>query len=203
MTASALEGPIFSSKPEIVKQPRHRCFFPSRSEAQSGPGQWLEATIELEGLDLRGWCRIKEIKLAVLSKAVWTIVLARYVGTEDVCFELYDSTEGKCRRPVVSTRLEGTTTVGLCLREVEVGDASTNLLYVVGGSDDVRRDDGGTAREDLCNQCLGFLAEEQSSDPEAKGQFERNIAKCNPGKDIVLCVDATRKATLPHSPTHL
>lgn len=201
MESITADGVLSSSKIPKEGEVGHKCFFPSLSEAQPGSGQWLKTAIDLEGVDLRGWCESDNSNLGALFKAVWAIVLARYVGTEHVCFWFYNAAEEKRRLSIVSLRLESTTSIESLLRKVEVGDASTNSPFVVGRSNDDRGGEGAAAKS-FCNTCLCFFNEGQSSDIEAKGQFESENEQCSAENDIVLSVNASQKAihiALAHS----
>ncbi|CAD6579016.1 MAG: hypothetical protein ASARMPRED_008926 [Alectoria sarmentosa] len=201
MASITADGVLSSSKIRKEGEVGHKCFFPSLSEAQPGSGQWLKTAIDLEGVDLRGWCESYNSNLGALFKAVWAIVLARYVGIEHVCFWFYNAAEEKRRLSVVSLRLESTTSIESLLREVEVGDASSNSPFVVGRPNDDRGGEGAAAKA-FCNTCLCFFNEGQSSDIEAKGQFESENEQCSAENDIVLSVNASQEAihvALAHS----
>lgn len=184
MGSIAADGALTTSGTQTEREPGHRCIFPNLLQEQSASREWLKTAVELEGLDPRAWCETRGVKLGVLFQAVWAIVLARYVGTEMVCFGRCDAVEGKRSLSVVSLRLDTTFPVETLLREVKVRNASTILPQ---GSDGGYEKGGVTAREALWNTCLCFFDEENSSDAESKEQF-------NAGNDIVLGVHESQKA---------
>ncbi|MCJ1454475.1 hypothetical protein MMC28_004828 [Mycoblastus sanguinarius] len=194
MSAIAENAKVISSKAQHERSGKSKCFFPNLSQGQSIPRRWFKSTVDLEVLDsapqsLQNWCRIQNVDLSSLFKAIWAIVLTRYAGTESVCFRFYAAkSKGDF---VVSLRLEDMNTVESLFLAVGAGDASSSLGHV-GDYSSVRGDEGAVG-DASCNTCVCFFDEESSTKARTRAQFEEAIERCKGGNDILLSVDASQK----------
>lgn len=118
------------------------------------------------------YCKFNKITLPTLLRAVWALVLGRYVGAKQIGFAALVSSYRRYRIVLCQAQLEDTVTISNLLEELEAGFSGNRSFSIDSLEEFSQFTDSDGQR--LFNTVVAF----QDSMAPANGEFNVEVSRC-------------------------
>lgn len=152
------------------------CRFPQLTDGVVAPTERRVTAVHLgqSTAALYNYCKFNKITLPTLLRAVWALLLGRYIGAKQVGFAAIVSSYRRYRIVLCQAQLEDTTTIISLLEDLDAG-FSGNPSFSIDSLEEFSqfKDSDG---QRLFNTVVAF----QDSTVSVKGEFHIEVSRCQP-----------------------